>query len=993
MRSASILIVQNDETEAARLKIRLKGLGYTACTAVSCGRQAVEEAAGTRPDVVLIDLGLEGELSGIDVANHFGAHLDVPVIYLTSDTEGHLLQRADTTEPYGYVLWPADDRQLHLIMRTALALHEKETALRKNAGELERTNDELRRRTRSLDAIVDHMREGVAVADEAGRLVLVSEKAEQVIGSVAKPDVESGDLPEASEWSRGWGVFEPDRETPVSADALPFPRALQGMATDDKEVFVRNEKRPHGAYVKLVGRTLRDKDARAIQGAIVFFRDISLVRKAATRWEGALEQLRDQGRVMGTLFDSMGDGLIIADTTGQHMLSNRSARQFLNLEPEWPDPGPETWAERYGLFCPDQQTYLPIHQNPLVRAMQGETVSDMEVFVRNSGAPQGRHMLANARALLNEAGEIKAGVLIFRDVTKERKAEAELQETVSRLRNQTQLMQTVFEGMSEGVVAVDQNGKRLFCNSSAQRIGGFHRPEAGMDQWAEKYGVFHPDGKTPLAVHKNPLVRAIRGVETDEMEVFVRNDQKPDGAFISVSGRPLLQDGVSRGGVIVVRDITIQKRATEELEQTLGELRNQSELLETTFDSISDGIIVTGTSEDFLYVNPGARDILGIETVDVPDARLGEKWGTYYYLDRETPVVRDDLPILRAMSRGESTDEMDIFVRSLSKPGGVYVRVSARPLLDAKGGIRGGVAIFRDVTDQTVAEEALTRAFAQGRLEIVDTILHNIGNAIMSVTVGIDTLHQNLSNNYLLGLLQALANIVAEHRDDWTDYVRNDPQGQKVIPGMMTLAEDFSRQNRALIKTVERVRDRASHISDIVRTQKTLGGARVDRKTISLKDAIQTAAKVLQGSSSKRGITIDIDCQRAPQEIHIQESQLHQALINLIKNAFEAIDDLATSQGLRETPRVSIRAYAKEEFLCLDVTDNGIGIDKTDFKMIFAAGYTTKKSGSGLGLHSTANFVIGSGGQIQPLSDGIGLGTTMRVLLRLDSITPVAGRR
>ena len=67
----------------------------------------------------------------------------------------------------------------------------------------------------------------------------------------------------------------------------------------------------------------------------------------------------------------------------------------------------------------------------------------------------------------------------------------------------------------------------------------------------------------------------------------------------------------------------------------------------------------------------------------------------------------------------------------------------------------------------------------------------------------------------------------------------------------------------------------------------------------------------------------------------------------------------------------------------IDVTDNGIGIEPTEFSSMFNAGYTTKKEGTGLGLHSAANFAIGSGGTIQPFSDGIGHGATLRVTLRL----------
>ncbi len=74
-------------------------------------------------------------------------------------------------------------------------------------------------------------------------------------------------------------------------------------------------------------------------------------------------------------------------------------------------------------------------------------------------------------------------------------------------------------------------------------------------------------------------------------------------------------------------------------------------------------------------------------------------------------------------------------------------------------------------------------------------------------------------------------------------------------------------------------------------------------------------------------------------------------------------------------------------FFHLEVSDNGIGISGTNPRILFTAGYTTKKSGSGLGLHSIANFVTGMGGQIRPLSEGIGKGTTMLVTLPLFSVT------
>ena len=116
-------------------------------------------------------------------------------------------------------------------------------------------------------------------------------------------------------------------------------------------------------------------------------------------------------------------------------------------------------------------------------------------------------------------------------------------------------------------------------------------------------------------------------------------------------------------------------------------------------------------------------------------------------------------------------------------------------------------------------------------------------------------------------------------------------------------------------------------------------------------------------------------------------------LVNLLKNAMEAVDERAArlgTDGWRPRIRVSAHRMPDEDLLTIDVADNGIGIEPSRLPSVFAAGYTTKPEGTGLGLHSAANFIIGSGGRIEPLSEGVGRGTTMRVKLRLSEPDPRA---
>ena len=164
------------------------------------------------------------------------------------------------------------------------------------------------------------------------------------------------------------------------------------------------------------------------------------------------------------------------------------------------------------------------------------------------------------------------------------------------------------------------------------------------------------------------------------------------------------------------------------------------------------------------------------------------------------------------------------------------------------------------------------------------------------------------------------------------------------------------------------------------------------RTDVDLRMAIEDAVRMMQESIAKRGIEVRVDCREGPREVRVPASRFHQMLVNLVKNAIEAIEDLGEdlggSNGPEVRPRIRIDSYVEKEFLVIDVIDNGIGIHPDRFRIIFAPGHTSKEKGSGLGLHSSANFVLSSGGSIEPLSEGVGSGTTMRVRMRLSSVAP-----
>ena len=706
------------------------------------------------------------------------------------------------------------------------------------------------------------------------------------------------------------------------------------------------------------------------------------------RPEHRTEELRSRVRLLEAVFEGIDDGVIVADRDGRHLMSNARAKLLFGDGHVEMDRRPG----EYGIFDTDGKTRFRAERMPLARALRGEEAEDVEAFVRHAGVPDGVHILASAKPMRVHGDDQPRAVVTFRDITVLKRTEERLVHAVRDLKAEQRFMESVLDGIHDGVFVTDATGRLTYRNSRAEEIVGLGVSEVPPEEWPRRYGIFSvADTNTHLPFDELPISRAIsEGETTTNVEAFIRNENRPDGVYISGSARPVMgHDGeVVVAAVGIIRDITHHKAKENELRKAMEELREQNELMEATFDSISDGIVVANQNGEFLYVNPAASRIVGMGPTEAPQEEWAETYGTFYP-DRETPMETEDLPLIRAIFQGESTDDVDVFVRNATKPEGVFIRVSGRPLRNPVGGIRGGVIIFRNVTEKMVAEEALAQAFAQGRMEMVDTVVHNIGNAITSVTTGIDTIHANLADGRLLGRLSGLASALEDHRGEWAEYLREDPQGRQVLPFIIGLAEDFRRQSRKHIETIARVRSRARHIAEIVRTQRRgIHSPATARKEIVLGQAIRSAINVLQATMVKRGIEVAIDCEGAPKEIRIEESQFHQMLVNLLKNSVEAIDDRRAAGLPGEPPSIRIRAYADGDFVNLDVTDTGIGIEREHLKPVFAAGFSTKEFGSGLGLHSVANFVIGGGGRIEALSDGVGHGATMRVRLRRSVVTP-----
>lgn len=188
----TVLIVEDESIIALDLQRRLINLGYTVPRIASSHDQALKAVREIEPDVVLMDINIAGHLDGIDTA----AKIKVPVIYLTAYSENKTLERARQTRPYGFLIKPFSERELHAAIQVALERHRYETRLKENEiqmavvySKLALENMELKAQAnrllldnQRLDLSLDAAGDGVITTDSAGNITYLNPRAEQMTG-------------------------------------------------------------------------------------------------------------------------------------------------------------------------------------------------------------------------------------------------------------------------------------------------------------------------------------------------------------------------------------------------------------------------------------------------------------------------------------------------------------------------------------------------------------------------------------------------------------------------------------------------------------------------------------------------------------------------------------------------------------------------------------------------------------------------------------------
>ena len=221
-----ILVVEDEVVIAMDIQLQLKGLGYLPVGHATRGAQSIEMAAALKPDLVLMDIQLAGDMDGIAAAQTIRTQYGLPVVFVTAFAAEETLARAKLSEPYGYILKPFSNREMHTVIEMALYKHQADASLKLSVESLNRAFEH-------TQAILDNIVDAVITIDEQGLMESFNQAASTVFGYTADEAVgrNVSMLMPAPHGDLYDGFIHHFRQT-GEARMIGEPRELQGLHQD-----------------------------------------------------------------------------------------------------------------------------------------------------------------------------------------------------------------------------------------------------------------------------------------------------------------------------------------------------------------------------------------------------------------------------------------------------------------------------------------------------------------------------------------------------------------------------------------------------------------------------------------------------------------------------------------------------------------------------------------------------------------------------------------
>ncbi len=264
-----------------------------------------------------------------------------------------------------------------------------------------------------------------------------------------------------------------------------------------------------------------------------------------------------------------------------------------------------------------------------------------------------------------------------------------------------------------------------------------------------------------------------------------------------------------------------------------------------------------------------------------------------------------------------------------------------------------------------------------GMAEVATDVLHNVGNVLNSVSVNTAMMNKMIKNSkisYLSNVVQALE----DHADDLDTFITTDERGRQFPVFIAELSRNLSEENNEMLESVSRLNSHIKHITEIISLQQSYGKISGLSEPVNLSEVIEDALQINNEAIKRHNIEVRCEYTDLPSML-FDRSKVLQIITNLISNAKYA---LSKSGHDRKIMRLQIKE-PEENHIEIEVTDNGIGIEKENLNKIFVHGFTTRRDGHGFGLHSSALAAKEVGGALAASSEGPGKGSAFTLSLPL----------
>ena len=264
-------------------------------------------------------------------------------------------------------------------------------------------------------------------------------------------------------------------------------------------------------------------------------------------------------------------------------------------------------------------------------------------------------------------------------------------------------LSTILNSVSDAIIATDGQGLITFMNPAAEILTGWEFEEVSGKAVTDILNIYA--GNAGNLIKKTFLMEALQKGSVTTGELSAASEVDRNDCLIAKSGQEIpidynitpIKDGQANptGNVITFHEITKYKTKEQQLNQTISELRHQTRLMKTVFDSMSDGIVVLSLAGHVLFINPSIHQTFGMDPLGGLLGKWSEKFSVFYP-DKETHFPIDQI-LSTHVFRGEAVRDQEIFVRNEEQREGIHVRASAIPLFDENEEVVACVCVLSNI--------------------------------------------------------------------------------------------------------------------------------------------------------------------------------------------------------------------------------------------------------------------------------------------------------